>query len=115
MEKHAPDTADPADAATWRRARDTAVAGDKARELFGPDVIWPRAQVLPDAAIRNALDLPQQGRVYCRQEEFEKNLRGAKTMNRGHLLLLCLATITFLPSGVWMSTAFVEPTSRNVM
>jgi hypothetical protein len=37
----------------------------KRRELFGPDVIEPRAQVLPDAAIRIALDLQQPGRIYC--------------------------------------------------
>ncbi len=37
----------------------------KGRELFGPDVFEPRAQVLPDAAFRIALDLQQPGRIYC--------------------------------------------------
>jgi hypothetical protein len=37
----------------------------KRRELFGPDVFEPRAQVLPDAAFRIALDLQQPGRIYC--------------------------------------------------
>jgi len=65
LEKHDPDAADPGNATIWRQARDSAVVGEKARELFGPDVIWPRAQELPDAAVRIALDLPQQGRIYC--------------------------------------------------
>jgi len=34
-----------------------AVLVEKARELSGPDVIRLRAQVLPDAAVRIALDL----------------------------------------------------------
>jgi len=41
LEKHGPDTADPDNATIWRQARDSAVVGEKARELFGPDVIWP--------------------------------------------------------------------------
>lgn len=47
---------DPVDVLSTR-ARDTPVAGDKARELFGPDVIWPRALVLPDSVVQHALDL----------------------------------------------------------
>jgi hypothetical protein len=42
LEKHAPDKADPGNASTWRRARDGAIVGEKARELLGREVIWPQ-------------------------------------------------------------------------
>ena len=57
LEKNAPEAADPGDATTWRRARDGAVVGEKARELLGANVIWPRTQSSPEVAVRNALDL----------------------------------------------------------
>jgi hypothetical protein len=43
LEKHAPEKADRGDATTWRRARDGAIVGEKARELLGADVVWGAA------------------------------------------------------------------------
>ena len=53
LEKHAPDKADPGNATTWRRARDGAIVGEKARELLGPQVVWQAAD--PD---RPAVEVP---------------------------------------------------------
>jgi hypothetical protein len=47
------------------------------------------------------------------QEEFQKNLQGATTMNRGYLLPLCLATIT-LSSGCSMMAPRYTASIDNV-
>jgi hypothetical protein len=57
LETNAPDAADGGNAISWRRARDGAIVGEKARELLGPDVLWPRSHASPLEAARAALAL----------------------------------------------------------
>jgi hypothetical protein len=57
LEKNAPDTADPGNAITWRRARDGAVVGEKARELLGANLLWPQSQASAPEAAQAALKL----------------------------------------------------------
>ena len=62
LEKHNPRAADSGSATTWRRARDGAIVGEKARELLGPQIIWPKAEHTPersaDAALKQLLAEP---------------------------------------------------------
>jgi hypothetical protein len=56
LEHHEPAAADPADTTTWRRARDGTIVGEKARERFGPTVIWPQGQSDPESSARRAVE-----------------------------------------------------------
>jgi Domain of unknown function(DUF2779) len=55
LQKNRPEAADPGDSMTWRRARDGTIVGEKARELLGPDLVWPRSQGPAEDAARAAL------------------------------------------------------------
>ena len=57
LARNAPDSADVGNATTWRRARDGAIVGEKARELLGPDLLWPRANASPLEAAQAAVRL----------------------------------------------------------
>ncbi|HUG73621.1 MAG TPA: hypothetical protein VMK82_09375, partial [Steroidobacteraceae bacterium] len=57
LEHHAAHAAEPGNATTWRRARDGAIVGQKARELFGQTVLWPRAEATAEESVRAARDL----------------------------------------------------------
>jgi hypothetical protein len=57
LAKNAPDTADTGDATRWRRARDGAIVGEKARELLGLDLVWPQSLASPSETARAAAKL----------------------------------------------------------
>src|ERR1700680_2479784 len=44
LEHHRPDLIPQNDPTLWRRANDGNIVGAKARELLGPNVIWPRRE-----------------------------------------------------------------------
>src|ERR1700683_552447 len=50
LEHHRPDLMPEGDATTWRRANDGNIVGAKARELLGPNAIWPKGVETPAAA-----------------------------------------------------------------
>jgi hypothetical protein len=57
LEHHRPDLIPQGDATTWRRANDGNIVGAKARELLGPNVIWPRGENDRCAAAKAAIAL----------------------------------------------------------
>ena len=44
LEHHRPDLIPQDDPTLWRRANDGNIVGAKARELLGPNVIWPKGE-----------------------------------------------------------------------
>ncbi len=57
LQKNQPQAAAPGNSITWRRARDGTIVGEKARELLGADLVWPRSEDSPAIAARTALEL----------------------------------------------------------
>ena len=55
LEHHRPDLMPESDAMTWRRANDGNIVGAKARELLGPNAIWPKGAENPPAAATTAI------------------------------------------------------------
>jgi hypothetical protein len=61
LEHHRPDLIPQGDATTWRRANDGNIVGAKARELLGPNAIWPKGgHDRAAAATAAAAQLPAQ-------------------------------------------------------
>jgi len=55
LEHNRPDLIPQNDLPLWRRANDGNIVGAKARELLGPNVIWPQGETNPAAAAASAL------------------------------------------------------------
>ena len=55
LEHHRPDLIPQNDSTLWRRANDGNIVGAKARELLGPNVIWPPGGSDPASAARDAI------------------------------------------------------------
>jgi Domain of unknown function(DUF2779) len=55
LEHHRSDLIPQNDPTLWRRANDGNIVGAKARELLGPDVIWPQGETSPAAAATTAI------------------------------------------------------------